>query len=60
MIHIHAFLFGDKFNFTALQQILRQTFGLSPEKPDLCICENKGADQLCGNCAAFVFATQIV
>ena len=35
-------------------------------KPDICLCENKGADQLCSNCtaaqliSAFVFATQIV
>ena len=32
-------------------------------KPDFCICEIKGADQLCGNhklISAFVFATQIV
>ena len=33
-------------------------------KPAFCICENKGADQLCGNrtklISAFVFATQIV
>ena len=27
-------------------------------KPTSCISENKGADQLCSNCA-FVFATQI-
>ena len=41
-------------------------------KPDICICENKAADQLCNNCttdrcaittqliSAFVFATRIV
>ena len=28
-------------------------------KTDFCLCENKGADQLCSNCA-IVFATQIV
>ena len=27
-------------------------------KPDFCICENKGAYQLCGN-SDFVFATEI-
>ena len=33
-------------------------------RPDFCLCENKGADQLCSNCTAdlisvFVYATQI-
>ena len=42
--------------------ILKRKYEPCHEKT-FCICENKGADQLCINCEAdqpFVFATQIV
>ena len=42
--------------YTVCLFVILQTFWVYVNsvmrKPDLCMCENKGADQLCSNCAA--------
>ena len=64
----------DRFVY-AFHKLLIDSYNMSPviRKPDFCICENKGADQLRGNTkaqisfavtakliSAFVFATRVV
>ena len=45
------FLFDRMFqnNYTKPGSEYRYKMSLVMRKPDFCICENKGADQLCGN-----------
>ena len=39
-------------NSTFLTEIYPLNMSRIMRKPDFCICKNKGADQLCGNCTA--------
>ena len=43
--------FGDDVHLCIGAHLGRQT-SLPVRKPTICICENKDADQLCGNCTA--------